>query len=137
MNSPCAETLVDGAAVHGEVRIIPVELDVVADLRAQRDGAGGQRDATRHAVVEIVPRSGEIEKSAGLGLGSVGGLDHAATVAELFQFEQIHLVGFNGVEVLHRPSPRVLERRCRDNDVARNQFLGLDEGAVVNADALA
>ncbi len=58
-------------------------------------------------------------------------------VAESFQFTQIYLVGFNGVEVLLRPSARVLEGRCRHDDVAGNQFLGLDEGTVVNADAVA
>lgn len=44
---------------------------------------------------------------------------------------QIHLVGFNREEVLHRPSPRVLEGRCRHYDVAGKQFLGLNEGTIV------
>ncbi len=56
---------------------------------------------------------------------------------ESLQFAQIHLDGFNGVDVLHRPSPASSRDAADNDDVAGNQFLGLDERPVVNADAIA
>ena len=50
---------------------------------------------------------------------------------------EIHLLGFNGADVLHRPLAGVLEGCCRHDDVAGNQFLGLQEWPVVHADAIA